>query len=97
MAFVASAAGSADAVDVHFGIAGDVVVDNQIERVDVESAGGDVGGDHDGYAVVGKADQGLVTFFLFEIAMQRQYAEAVIFQLLGQFFNVAFGVAENHG
>src|SRR5690606_24917175 len=41
------AAGAADAVDVGLGIRRDVVVDDVRHALDVEAAGGDVGGDED--------------------------------------------------
>mmetsp|Transcript_18611 Transcript_18611/g.57219 ORF Transcript_18611/g.57219 Transcript_18611/m.57219 type:complete len:249 (-) Transcript_18611:1117-1863(-) len=46
-ALLAGASGAADAMDVFFAVRGDVVIQDEVDRGNVEAATGDVGGDED--------------------------------------------------
>ena len=70
--FFTGAAGASDAVDVHFGITGHLVVDHRLQILDIQAACGDVGGDQHGAALVGETNQHLIAFALFQIAVNSQ-------------------------
>ncbi|MNT61798.1 hypothetical protein D3C72_1994620 [compost metagenome] len=67
--FLTGAAGAADAVYMDLGIAGQFDVDDHVQGIDVQAAGGDVGGHQYGQAAVGKQGQHLVTVALLQVAM----------------------------
>src|SRR6185295_12569452 len=79
----AGAAGAADAVDVALGLVGDVQVDDVGDAVDVDAAGGDVGGHQDADAAVLEALEGLLAGALGLVAVDGGGAEARPLQLLG--------------
>src|SRR5690606_15109096 len=69
-ALFAGAAGAADAVDEFFGVAREFEIDDGVEFVDVEAAGGDVGGDEQADAGVGEHEQCVVAVGLFHAAVE---------------------------
>ncbi len=92
----AGARGAADTVNMHFRVERELIVHHHLQRFDIETARGDVGGHQHAAAAVGKADQHPVTVALFQIAMQRQCADAAVFQRVGDVVALAFGIAEHH-
>src|SRR5258706_12873945 len=73
----AGAAGAADAVDVGFGDVGDVEVDDVGDLVDVEAAGGDVGGDEHGRVAAFEAGDGAGAGVHVLVAVDRLGANAL--------------------
>ena len=91
----ARAAGAADAVHVGLGVGGDVVVDDVADPLDVEAAGGDVGGDQDvELARLQLVDRALA-LGLGDVAVDRGGGEAAGPQLLGQHLGLALGADED--
>ena len=89
-----AAAGAADAVDMHFGVLGDIDVDDGIDGADVEAARGDVGGDQHRATAVGELHQQFVAVALLQFAVQGQRRNALRAQLVGQFAAMDAGIAE---
>ena len=76
--------GAADAVDVGLGVVRDVVVDDQGDAFDVESAGGHVGGDEDVDLAFAQHVDRALTCLLGDVAVDRGGLEPAGAQLLGQ-------------
>ena len=89
------AAGAADAVHVGLGVGRDVVVDDVADPLDVEAAGGDVGGDQDvelaGLELVDRA----LALGLGDVAVDRGGGEPPGAQLLGERLGLVLGPDED--
>ena len=89
------AAGTADTVDVVFLDVGQLVVDHVRQLVDVQTAGGDIGGDQDAYLVGLEVSQGLGAGVLALVAVNRGGRQAVLVQVLGQAVGTVLGAGEH--
>ena len=70
---------------------GRIHVDDQFDVVDVDAAGGDVGGDQDADLAGGELGQVAVTGVLREVAVQVDGGDAGVGQGLGQLAGVVLG------
>src|SRR5467141_2933903 len=89
------AAGAADAVDVVFRDVRQVVVHDVRQRLDVQAARGDVGGDEHLQLAVLEALQGLHALRLALVAVDGGGFDAVVLQLLGEAVGAVLGPAEH--
>ena len=89
--------GAADAVDVGFGVFGDVVVDDVGDFVDVDAAGGEVGGDEDVDFAGFEAAHDAFAFVLHEVAVDGGGGDAIVSEAGGDFVDAALGAAEDDG
>jgi hypothetical protein len=89
------AAGAADAVDVGLGVVGDVVVDDMADALDVEPAGGDVGGDDDVELAALQPLDDLLAELLRQVAVERRGGVAAGLQALGQLGGGGLGAHED--
>ena len=87
----------ADAVHVGLGGRRHVVVHDVAEQVDVEAAGGDVGGDEQVGAAVAHPAHDPVAALLVEAAVQRLGAVAAAVERLGELVDLVAGAAEDDG
>src|SRR5437764_816182 len=78
-------------------VAGDVVVDDAADVVDVDAAGGDVGGHQDLSPAIGEGAQGPVALGLRATAVDRHGRHAGPLQLVGQPVGAVLGAAEDDG
>ena len=76
VAGAACTAGAADAVHVGLGVVRDVVVDHVADALDVQAAGGDVGGDQDVDLAVLQRLDGALTLLLRDVAVDGGGLEA---------------------
>ncbi len=90
------AAGATDAVQMDFGIMGHVEIDHTLQILDIQAAGGDIGGDQDGAAFIGKLGQYLVTLLLLQVTVQGQGMKALLPEFIGQFLTLEFSITEHH-
>ena len=97
VAFQAQARGAADAVHVVFGIKGQVEVVHVADRVDVQAARGDIGGDQDLEVGTLELGQQALPLFLRHIAGQHANAIAGFFQRTTDALDPGLGVDEHHG
>ena len=95
VAGAAGAAGAADAVHVGLGVGGDVVVDDVADPLDVEAAGGDVGGDEDVELAVAQLVDGALALRLDDVAVDRGGREPAGPQLLGELLGLLLGADED--
>src|SRR5699024_1406008 len=94
---VAGAAGASDAVDVGLLVLRALVVDHVGDVVDVDAAGGDIGGhEHVDLALVG-GFQRLFALCLAAVAVQGSARAPAIAEFGGQFVGRAFGAGEDDG
>ena len=91
----AGAAGAADAVDVVFGDDGQVEIDDLRQVVDVQPAGGDVGGDEDLHFAGLEAFQGAQAGRLRFVAVDGIGLDALGLEDADQVVGAAFGFDEN--
>src|SRR4051812_1451622 len=91
------ACGSADAVDVDFGVFGDVVVDDVGDFVDVYAAGGEVGGDEDVDFSGLEAAHDAFALVLHEIAVDGGGGNSVLGETGGDLVDGALGATEDEG
>ena len=94
---VAGASGAPDAVDVDLLVLGALVVDDVGDVVDVDAAGGHVGGHQDVHLVVAEGAQGLLAGPLAEVAVQGPGGEAAGAQVVGHPGRRALGAREDDG
>jgi hypothetical protein len=80
---VPGAAGAADAVQVGLLVLGALVVDDVRDVLDVDAAGGDVGGDEDIDLAVAEGAQRLLAGALAEVAVDGGRREAAVGQVVG--------------
>ncbi len=93
----AHASGAADAVDVDFGVFGDVVIDDVGDFVDVDAAGGEVGGDEDVDFSGFESAHYFFAFVLHEVAVDGGGGDAITFEAFGDFIDAALRAAEDDG
>lgn len=91
----AGAAGASDAVDVVVDVAGDVVVEDVGDALDVNAAGGNVGGDEVGEAAFGKLAQDTIAGALRQVAVEFFDGDTGAGQFVGELRGAFFRVAEN--
>ncbi len=97
LAFLARAAGAADAVDVALLVEGHVVVEDVCDAGDVEAASGDVGGDeHFEFSVFESADD-VLPLSLFDVAVEGAGLTAASDEDFAEFIGFAAGAAEKDG
>jgi hypothetical protein len=92
---VAGAAGAADAVDVVFADVRDFVVHDVRQLVDVDAAGGDVGGHQRADVAALEAGQRLGAGGLALVAVQRHRLDAVLGQEFGHVVGAELGAGEH--
>jgi hypothetical protein len=92
---VAAAAGAADAVDVVFVAGRHVVVDDVRHSVDVQSAGGHVGGDEDAQTSVTEALERALALSLGHVAVDGAGPEAALHEVFAEAFGAALGAGED--
>ena len=88
-------AGSSDPVDVILGIVRIIVVDHELDVVDVQSSGGDVGGHQNGRGSSAEFAQNPIAFLLLLIAVNAHRRISVTAHQSGQFVGLAFRLHEN--
>src|SRR5690606_22685094 len=97
IALLAQARGAADAVDVVLGVERQVVVVDVLDAVDVQAAGGHVGGDQDlQLALLEAVEQGLA-LLLRHVAGEHADTVAGLLQGAGHALDEHLGVDEHHG
>ena len=98
LAAAARAAGAADAVDVGLGVVRDVEVQHVADAVDVQAAGGDIGGDQDVQLAVLELIDGALALVLRDVAVDGGRGETAGAQLLGDLLGLVLGAHEDdHG
>ncbi len=93
----AGARGAAGAVQVVLVVTGRVDVQHQVDAVDVDASGGDVGGDQDVDVAVLEVAQGPGTGALGHAAVQRVGLHARVAELLGDAVGAHLGADEDDG
>ena len=93
---LACAAGAPDAVHVGLLVLGDLVVDDVGDVVDVDAAGGDVGGDEHVDVAGAERLERLLAGGLSQVAVHRADLEAAFGQLVGDLLGGALGAGEDH-
>ena len=91
------AAGAADAVHVGLLVVGTLVVDDVGDVVDVDAAGGDVGGHQDVGVAGPERFQRLLAGHLTQVAVHGADLEAAFGQLVGDLLRGALGTGEDRG
>src|SRR5688500_10675311 len=91
----AGPAGAADAVDVGLGDVGEVVVDDVGDGVDVEAAGGDVGGDEDRRLFGFEGFHGPAALGLGLVGVQGLGGDAAGFEVADDLVGAALGAGED--
>ena len=89
------AAGAADAVDVVFGMLGDIIIDHVRNAGDVEASGGDIGGDEDFILATFEAGEGVFAFALGAIGVEDGDGMLEIFELVGHAVGHHFGARKD--
>ena len=98
LALTTGSTGSANAMDIGFGVIGNIVVDHVANSVDVQAPGGDIGGHQNVEGAVFQAFDHLFPLFLHHIAIQGRGRVATRLKALGQFGSGSFGADKNqHG
>ena len=85
------AAGAADAVDIIFGMLGNVVIDDMADTFDVDAARGDVGGDHDLIFSGFKTGEGFGSLVLRAVGVENSDGMIGGAQILGDAVGASFG------
>ena len=94
-AFLARAAGAADAVHVDLGRGGEIEVHHVAERLHVQSARGDVGGHQHAHRAFLEALEHAVTLLLGEPSVERGRGVARAHQHVGELLHLVAGAAED--
>jgi hypothetical protein len=94
-ATAAGAPGPADAMDVILDVVGKIVIEDHLDVVDVDAAGGDVGGDQELEVGFSEFVHDAVALGLAHIAVQAVGGIALGFEVIGEVVDHAFGVAED--
>ena len=89
------AAGAADAVDVVFGVGGEVVIDDVRDAVDVDAAGGDVGGDEDAEGAAAEVVEGLEALILGAVGVEGAAGDVEGVEAAGDAVGAVFGAGED--
>ena len=79
------------------GLCGEVVVDDVLHAVDVQSAGGEVGADEDGCGAVAEFVEGAFAVVLFHAAVEGGGGEASFAEVAGDAFDAFAVVGEDEG
>ncbi len=95
LAIASGPAGTADAVYIVFLDIGQLEVDHVGQLIDVQAAGGDVGGDQHANVVALEVGQGLGAGVLALVAMDRRRRQAMLVQVLGQAIGAVLGTGEH--
>ena len=90
------AGGTADAVNMHLRIPGQLEIHHQRQGFDVQTAGSDVGRHQNPDAAVSEAHQRLIPIALLKVTMQRQGALPGGVERIADRLAIAFGIAEHH-
>jgi hypothetical protein len=93
----ASAGGAADAVDVAFRLVGNVIVDDMRNAVDVDAAGGNVGGDEDPRLAIAEGGEHALALRLRLVAVKRLCGDPRAAERAHQLVGAAFGAGEDDG
>ncbi|MCY1432378.1 hypothetical protein D9M71_483720 [compost metagenome] len=86
---------TADTVHVVFFDVWQFEVDHMGQLVDIQAAGGDIGGNHDPHGTGLEVGQGLGARVLALVAVDRGGGQAVLFQVLGQAVGAVLGAGEH--
>ena len=95
LAGTARATRAADAVDVGLRVVRDVVVEHVRDALDVQAAGGDVGGHEDVQAAVAQLVHGALALLLGDVAVDGGGGEPAGAQLFSQFLGLILGAHEH--
>ena len=87
---------AADAVHVGLLVVGALVVDDVGDVVDVDSSGGDIGGDEYVDAPLAEGSQGLLARDLSEVSVNGADGEPALSEVIGDLLGCALGPGENH-
>src|SRR5699024_11567191 len=87
-------AGAANAVDVGLGVVRDVVVEHMGDALNVETTGGDVGGNQDVQATILELVDGALTLSLGDVTVDGCCGEPACTQLLCDLFGFVLGAHE---
>ena len=82
-------------MQVVLGIGGQVIVEDDVDFIDVEAAGGDIGGHQHFDGAFAEAFEHAFAHHLGHVAMEAVGGVAAVDEVLGAFIDRAFGVAEN--
>ena len=93
----AGPAGAAGAVDVVLVVGGRVEVHDAGDAVDVDAAGGDVGGDEGVHSPRRERREGPLALGLAAVAVDGRGVDAGLVQLLGEAVGAVLGAAEHDG
>ncbi len=96
MPVLPGAAGAADAVHVGLLVLGDLVVDDVGDVVDVDAAGGDVGGDQHVDVAGAERLERLLAGGLAQVAVHGADLEAALGEFVGDLLRGALGAGEDH-
>ena len=89
------AAGATDAVDIILRVGGQVVIEDDVDLIDVESARGDIGGDEQLDGTIAEAFQHTLAHLLGDVAMEAVGGIATVDEVLGALIDRALRVAED--
>ena len=95
LAATAGTAGAADAVNVVFLDVGQLEVDHVRQLVDIQAAGGDIGGHQDAHLVRLEVGQGLGARVLALVAVDRDGRQAVLIEVFGEAVGAVLGASEH--
>jgi transglutaminase-like putative cysteine protease len=95
MAAGPGARGAADAVDIAFRVDGNIKIDNVRDAVDVDAAGGDVGGDERAHAAGAEVFQRALARTLRLVAVDGSSGVAVLLQVLDHAVGAVLGAGED--
>jgi hypothetical protein len=91
------ASGAADAVDVGFGLVGNVHVDDESDILDIDSTGRDIGGDEDGEGALFELLEGALALGLGAVAVDRLGIKSVGDDGFAELVGSVFGAGEDDG
>ena len=82
-------------MDIILRVGGQVVIEDDVDLIDVESAGGDIGGDEQFDGTIAEAFQHTLAHLLGDVAMEAVGGIAAVDQVLGALIDRALRVAED--
>src|SRR5690606_13134962 len=88
------APGAADAVNIAFGLVGQVIVDHVADAGNVDASRGDVGGDEDAHVALAKAVERFLARALGLVAMDHRRLEPVLLEVASHPIGPALGACE---
>ena len=95
IAFATGTSGAADAVDIGFGVVGNVVVEHVAYALDIEAARGNVGGDEDIELAILQLLDGPLALRLGKVAVDCRRSEAACLQAFGKLLGGNLGAGED--